>query len=280
MRVRVRRSTLWGLVFLGLVAAACASPAEAARAELLARLESGRAPEDFSFRFRAGGTRVNDCLFPNREFAGAVDADRELLVIRRGESGPPIVISTAETTFLHRDLFAEGSVESEWIRLTERGTPVDETLNRLLGPDLGGYAAPDELPPSGHATAVAVLKASKDVSALGASRVNGQTADGFRLSLETEVGGRRTSGDTGPAPLAAPVVDIWMTRANEVVRVEVRSLPASGTPIDDADQGWTTDYRSTPQPSVLTPPADVEAVGPARLARLSPRRMAACELPL
>lgn len=251
-------------------------------AELRRRLEAVAEPADFAFRFRAGGTRVNDCFLPNREFAGRVDADRELLAVSPAPGETPVVISTAETTFLHGSLFAGGTTGGEWLRLTQRGEAVAETLNRLLGPDLAAYAAPGALPPSGRTTAVALLGVATKVSPLGSSVIQGEPAQGFRLTADVADAPRETAEPAarrgGPRQVAE--FEIWLSPSDQVVRIEVRPTPAGEEDGGEPPPGWLTDYDPSPQDIDVDPPADAISIDPKALAGMAPRRLASCELPV
>lgn len=278
-----RRFLCVASVLVSAVGGACIqSDGGTTAAELRQRIEGVVAPADFAFRFRAGGTRVNDCFFPNPEFAGQVDAERELLVVSRAPGETPIVISSLDATFLHSSLFAEGTVKGEWLRLTQRGEAVADSLNRVLGPDLAAYAAPGAFPPSGQATAVALLEVATKVTPLGTSVIRGQRGPGFRLVADLD-GRPRGGGEStvrGAASTDRAEFDIWLSPSDEVVRIEVRPTPVAEAEGDESPPGWLTDYDPAPQDIGLDPPADAPSVGPEALARLGPRRLASCDLPI
>ena len=249
---------------------------------LIEGLEAVDPPDDFSFAFRAGGTRVNDCFLPNREFMGEVDAARDLLLIRRTEGGTPLVVSTDDATFLSAELFGAGDVPASWIRLLERGAIAIEPLNRLIGPDLAAFAASEELPPSGHATALAVLRAANGVEVLGPSVTSGVRSDGFRVSLDPiRYAGKPLATDATAEAGDPPEIDLWISEKDQVTRVEVKPS-AVETPAghDEPPPGWVTDYDYSPRDIELKLPPDATRLTPSELSTLSPRRLASCSLPI
>lgn len=251
------------------------------RERVVERLEAAEEPADFEFRFRAAGTRVNDCFLPNREFVGEVRADRGLLVIRPARGEEPMIASTGEATFLHRRLFEEDSVPAEWVRLAERGPAVAEALNRVLGADLAGYVVSESLPPSGNSTALAVLRAAEDVTPVGGSTIGDVRAERLRVTIDPEdyeaglgQSTRRADESGGPPP----EVDFWITPDDEVVRVEVR--PAAEPGSEEPPPGWVIDYSVGVEAVAIEPPADALVLDRDEVAALSPPRLASCEVAL
>lgn len=272
------------LMLISMVLPGCAASSSQSdpAAHLIERLEAVDQPVDFSFAFRAGGTRVNDCFLPNREFVGEVDAARDLLLSRRTDGRTPLVVSTDDATFLAAELFGERDVPTSWVRLFERGPNAIEPLTRLIGPDLAAFDASEELPPSGHATALAALGAARGMEVRGASVIGGSRSDGFRVSLDpVRYAGEPLASDAMPVPDGPPEIDLWISKDDEVIRVEVRP-PAVETSAnhDEPPPGWVTDYDHSPRDIEFELPPDATRLTPSELSTLSPRRLASCNLPI
>ena len=256
------------------------SPAD----ELARRLVSTDDPDRFTFVHRAGGTRVLDCFLPNRQIAGVVDYDAALAVLRDA-TGTEVARKEPERVLLHRSLFAEGTVATEWVDLElpmDRG--LGARLSRILGTELAGYVLTPGLPPSGRATALAALDAANRVDAPPATTIDGRRSDGFRITVDGDrFGDIAGADDDRAAPttdVAPPVIDVWIGQDDRVRRVTV--LPGRPESADDeAAAGWSVDYGTigppldTRRPSSVTDAADVDR------GRLQGRpATGGCEVPL
>lgn len=219
--------------------------------ELRARLARGEASEEFAFHHRAAGTEVLRCVLPNQELRGLVDQAAGVAVLRAA-SGQEVVRRTPRQVLLHRLLFADGLIRSDWLQVELPVNPeAHVALTRVLGPELAGYALSVGLPASGAATAAAVSDAATAVETRGDARVNGRAVRRYEITLDPQRYNAKSAGPverpSGGAALPPPVVDVWVTDDGEVVRVAVRAVrKEDGTAA--VSTGWTIDYDAQPRP--------------------------------
>ena len=289
VRDRRRRPTAQALVLVCLLlAGACrttqdAQPLDPVATELLERLERRPDEKSFSFRHRAGGTRVNDCFMANREFSGEVDAEAGTVVIRNGSAGEVVAISTPEAALLHESLFRADSVPAEWVRLPDDRRAAADALRRSLGPDLLPYAVNEDLPASGQATAIAFLRVSRKVTSDGDDAVGGTPTERFRIEVdrdrfESELAAAGEEPAAGGRADAPPTIFVWVSDDDRIVRVEVR--PPADERLDEPPVGWATEYASLDRTAEMPQPTELVELTPADLSALAPPLRTTCELPL
>ena len=252
--------------------------------DLARRLAAGDDPGRFSFDHRANGTQVLDCFLPNRQIAGAVDYDAALAVLRDA-TGTEIARKQPERVLLHRRLFAENTVATEWVELE---LPMDQELHArlttILGTELAGYLLVPGLPPSGRATALAALDAADRVDALPATTIDGGGSDGYRIIVDgdrfDDIAGADDNRAAPTTDVSAPVIDVWIDQYDRVRRVTV--LPGRLEPADDeAAAGWSIDYGTTGPPLGDRRPTSVTDATGVELSRLQGRpSTGGCEVPL
>lgn len=271
-----------------LVAGGCArarsEPAVPAARELLSRIEASAEPKSFEFDHRAGGTRVNDCVLPNRRFVGVVDGRRGVLTVRASTGdGALLVLSAADAVILHRSLFGGEPLPAEWLRLPrDDNAEVEVALRRVLGAELSPYVLSDGLPASGRATAVDVLRVAKSVSALGPTMLGATRTEQFRVEVDSdryaEALAREADAAVTEDDVPEPVVDLWVAENGDVLRVGVRP----GATDDDGEPlpGWTVDYRAVEQANAVDVQSGIVELSADEIAQLPPPRRATCELPL
>lgn len=253
-----------------------------AAGELARRLAAADDPDGFGFEHRAGGTRVLDCILPNRAVSGTVDY-RAGVAVLRNSAGVEVARKEPERALLHRSLFADGAVTETWLAVDlPVGDDVHEALTRTLGTELAGYLLVTGLPTSGRSTAAAALDAAERVERLGAATVDGRTATGYRITVAAEKFTAATTGATvaGERDVQAPVLDVWINARGEVARVTV--LP--GGPDDVAEEvagGWTVDYQPLGSPVAAGEPSSVSDLADIAVGRLvPPASLDGCEVPL
>lgn len=275
------------LAIVGAVAFGSAGPAGTARGELAARLGDTTEPERFSFAYRAGGTRVLDCVLPNREFTVAVDQASGVAEIRPRPAAPPVaILRPGREALLHRSLFRDGGVATTWLRVDHPVAPRDaDQLGRVLGVDLAGYVVSGTVPPSGRATVLAALDIAREVSRLGRRAGAPAAVDGFRITVDADrlddVVPRSTGRGDGRAARdeAIPLFDVWLDERNDIVRVEVRpSRP--GDERDEPAAGWAVDYSPDAVELADRGRLDVTDLREIDSAALRPRTPGGCEMPL
>ena len=263
------------------------APANSAEDELAARLRGATEPKRFAFTYRAGGTRVLDCVLPNRAFTVAVDRVSGVMELRGRPSIPPFaIVWPGREAFLHRSLFADGIVSTTWLRVDHPvGREAAERLRRVLGVDLGGYVLTAELAPSGRATVLAALEVAGDVSRLDGQTPEAGTADGFRITADAEKLDDVTSPsievdvDEAASVKVVPVFEVWVDGRGEVVRLDVRP-DTPGSEADEAAGGWAVEYSRLSDSFGLRPTDDVTDLADIDADVLRPPVPGGCALPL
>ena len=230
-------------------------------------LEVADAPAVFEFSYRALGTRVLDCVLPNREFAGAIFDDGTMVITAETPSGPAQAFILSDAVHLDDAFFPAGATDRPWARIPRsviEGSRAD--LERILGPDLTLYVAAPGRPPSGNE----IVDATMDQAALESRRPairtpGGEVAEGFRFVL----------GGDDPVP----VIDAWVEDDGWVARVQVQDSLEGQPGKPDPDTGWIVDYRPLPADADPPPaPQDyVETTGQT-LAGLAPVPLDGCDL--
>lgn len=252
--------------------------------ELAGRLDRTPAPR-FRFTHRGGGTGVLDCFLPNRELTGSVDL-RAGVAVLTGPDGAVLARRRDRRVLLHRSLFTQGAVPTEWLAVD---LPTSEehraALTRALGADLAGYVLSAGLPSGGTATAEAALDAAADVERLGSTDLGGRTTTGYRITLNRDDFDAAASAATSPAldqdaDVDPPLIDIWIDSRGRVARVAVQPTRRDGSAAEP-EGGWTVDYQIPGPPLREIKPTGITLIGDVKVGSLrSSTAAGACEVPL
>ena len=241
------------------------SDAPEARLALKDRLAD--APTGFGFSYQARGTRVLDCVLPNRSFDGRVFPGGAFVLDAETPAGAARALSLDDAVYLDDAFFAQGTVAAEWVRLTRLGLDAARpSLDRILGVDLAAYLAAPGSPPSGNQIVAATLERTVVDSRLGPIRApGGAAAAGYRFVVE------------GEDPV--PVIDGWVDGEGRVVRVQVQDSIADEPGEPNPDTGWIIDYKALPPGATApAPPGDFVEATSGVLADLAPPMRDGCEL--
>lgn len=259
-----------------------------ALAELERRVSSREASAPFAFEYARGGTRVQECFTPNLRFFGEVDPGDGRVVLRLDTpDGEAVVVNDGRTAWLHRSLFRDPPFTQSWlaVRLPVAGAE-RESLQGALGADLAADALAAQRTASGHELVSAAVEVADEVERIDPIVVGGERLRGYRITVNPEefqaaadADGRRTTTTSQQAE-AVPTIEVWIDRADQVVRVAVRSQRANGSP-GPAEDSWTVDYRSVDEVpvSVPDPGGDVVDAAAIDLSRLAPAQRE-CRLPI
>ncbi len=288
-RAALRRTVL-ALLVVAVAAAAVTiwrpwNDAAAGPADEFARRLDRTPVSRFTFTHRGGGTRVLDCFLPNREVTGSVDLRAGVAVVT-GPDGTVLARRNDRRVLLHRSLFAQGAVPTEWVAAD---LPVNDehraALARSLGADLAGYVLSTGLPAGGTVIAEAALDAAADVEALGVTDLDGRTATGYRVALNRDdfnaAGSATTSSavDAG-ADVDPPLIDTWIDSQGQVVRVAVQPTSPDGGAAEP-EGAWTVDYQIPGPPLDEREPTENTPIGEVDAASLrSSAAAGGCEVPL
>lgn len=240
--------------------------------ELTRRIERTREPDAFAFSYASGGTRVNDCLLPNRRFSGIVDYRSGAMLISLDPDGHPVAGVLGRTGFVHRSLLRAGAVAFDWVRVPpgSAGASV-EAVRRAVGTGLAGYVFAEGLPASGRATVLELLRVATDVVPVGSEDVSGRDTERLRIEVDAEafLAATETSAvrDGGTDELV-PEVEVWLAD-DDVVRVSIR-VRGDGGAVSAPEEGWVVDYAAARGPVAggeYGPAQDVAALDAADLSR-------------
>lgn len=254
-----------------------------AATELAGRLSEGGDPRRFRFQHQGGGSRVLDCFQANRAVEGTVDNAAGVAVLR-GENDTMVARKSPERVLLRQSLFAAGAIPTPWLSVAL--PPTDElraALTRSLGTELAGYVLVPGLPPSGTATAAAVLEAADEVKRLGTTMIGGRRTQRYRITVADDAFADATTTPTAVADpdgrdVPGPVIDVWVDERDQVVRVTV--LAGSGDGVEETPGGWTIDYDVAARPPPPAERVSATDVADLPLDRLAGRPKEVCELPL
>lgn len=263
------------------------SPVEALRS----RIEASAQRALLDFTYKAAGTSVTSCFRPNREFAGFVDYDDGVLVLRRAaeQGSEAIAMMTPDAVVIRSSLVAQNAVEPAWLRLPRTVPPDDRAqVTRALGSDLANYLLPGELPPSPQETLLAALDVAEGVRAEGRQMIAGSSATGWLIDVDGEeyddALADEATATTAPSSDSAPVPQFvgWFDDDGDIARLEVRLDRTEGAAAgnDETAGGWVIDYRALDQRPALPDPSPVVELDAPALSALEARPIATCEVPL
>ena len=179
-------SRLAGIVLLLLVAGCTSSDPESPNPPSTVDLESaiGPNPEAFGFIYRARGTDVLDCVLPHRDFAGTVSGSGDFIILDPDRAAP-LLSRVGDTTYLSSDLFAEGSIDSDWLSLGREDLGrFDEAIRRSLGTDLSSYALSLTPPATGGDIALDAIDDASSIVPIDPIRIDADLAVGHRLLID------------------------------------------------------------------------------------------------
>ena len=234
-------SRLVSIVILFLVGG-CTSDSESPTPPSTVDLESaiGANPEAFRFTYRARGTEVLDCVLPNREFTGTVFGSGDFTILDPDRTAP-LLTRVEDTTYLSGGLFAEGSIDGDWLSLEpEDLVRFDEAIRRSLGTDLSSYALSLTPPATGADIARDAIDDARSIVPIDPIRIDGDVALGQRLLID--------GADDDPGV----VLDVWIGSQGQVARVQVQRARADEPDLPNPDSGWLIDHR--PLPTNQDPP--------------------------
>lgn len=229
-------SRLAGIVLVFLVAGCTSSGPEAPTPASAVELESaiGASPATFSFTYRARGTEVLDCVLPNREFTGTVFGSGDFTILDPDRTAP-LLTRIEDTTYLSGDLFADGSIEGDWLSLgPEDLVRFDETIRRSLGTDLSSYVLSLTPPATGGDIALDAIDDARSIVPIDPIRIDADLALGHRLLID--------GADDEPGV----VLDVWIGSQGQVARVQVQRARADEPDLPNPDSGWLIDYGPLP----------------------------------
>lgn len=241
---------------------------------LASELTNADARARFAFSYVRGGTRVLDCLRPNRSFHGDVLRPAARTVIRRDRAAnEPIAIVDEEGSLLHRSLFEDPPFRTSWLLVpTSAAVRYQSQLAESLGPDLAGYVVAGRGPDSGEQTTTALLEVATRTRRIPAGE--GRPDDRYRIIVSAADYREATdrSPESGTAGLV-PVVDVWLDARGRVVRLGIEATKSStGQPVPEAS--YSIDFEAVDHPPTASP-ARLSTTNPtpAILARLQPARL-------
>lgn len=263
-----------------LVVSACASEPDP-RGAVIELLGKSPDPDIVTFRHAAAGTRVADCITPNRRFDGTTDYTRGRLVL--SDQRGPIAVVEGGRSYLHRSLFADG-VGSEWLAVTTpAAAPLRQRLTQILGPDLAGYALAGDVPPTPRVTAQDVADAADAVTEVSLDEPTGDVKSRFRATVSASTLSAASSSATDDAASPSATVDLFVDGEGRVDRIVVTDRGAGrGAAAGDGPDGWAIDYPHPPADAEpvaidISDALPVQAVSPDALA---PAPLTGCEVPL
>ena len=264
-----------------LTATACdRKQAASAPADVLRRqLDGMEEPGTVDFTFTATGTSVTRCFRPNRVFAGAIDQERGVVVIRSGfASAEPLAVVDPTQVLLRASLLVGLEPRADWYRLPkDLDQEARERLRTALGSELAAYVLDGKLPATARETLVAALDAAdRDRRVPGAGqKVQWEIdldAEQFRSITDEET-------DAGSTDGAVPVPRIVATIEGQMIsRLEVQ-LDRTETPEQGELGGWTVEYRAATK---VEPPEamSIEDVDNGALRAARPPRIDVCDVPI
>ena len=269
---RVRVPVLLGLVAILLLGGCTRKEGESSR--LRDALENAMSPDRYAFDYRSGGTRVNDCFLPNREFSGFVDHETGVLALQQEGAGDPSAYVAAGDIYLRATLFVAGVSEAPWLRA--KG-PLDDrrraAVIRAVGDGFAGYVASGLLPPDGKDTARELLDVADQVRTL-------EQADGrarYELRLPPEALG------ISPEDVALGDVVVEVTISGDrVARIAVdEAVDAQDADHAETDDAlWSVEYRPSDRRVELPDVGGVEDLSGIDPTRLRAPTITRCEVPL
>lgn len=226
-------SRLAGIVLLLLVAGCTSSDRESPTPPATVDLEAtiGPSPQAFRFAYRSRGTDVLDCVLPNRDFAGTVSGTGDFTILDPDRTAP-LLIRLGDTTYLYRDLFAEGSIKGDWLSLgPEDLGRFGAAIRRSLGTDLSSYALSPTPPATGADIVLDALDDTRSIVPIEPIRIDSDLARGHRLLIDG------TDDEPGV------VLDAWIDPQGQVVRTQVQRVRYGESDLPNPDSGWLIDYR-------------------------------------
>ena len=252
---------------------------------LRTRIDRAGQPERFAIEYQAAGTQVLDCFLANRAFTVAVDHGDGALTVTTTGRQDPAAVAVGDHVYLHRSLFSGDPFATEWLRVPRQpSAEVRAALERVVGLDLAGYLFADGLPPTGEATAVAVLEIATDVESIGEQDLHGRRVDGYRVTVDPQrfatdatVDEADDTAATGSRD-ATPVVDVWLDGDGRVRRLSIRRTASGASDPDATTGGWTADYLPAATRLDVRPPSDATSVSGVDPSRLRGAARATCEL--
>ena len=231
----------------------------------------------FSVSYVRRGTRVMDCVLPNTRFVLDVDV-RRARTVARSVAGSLLASADDEAILLRRALFENPPFQTAWLAVRrDELSAVEAGVRRNLGDDLAGYLLAETPPPAPRDLVLAALAVASDVDDLPATRIRGEEATGFRITLDGSSFEAAIQAD-GPVPSTAltATMDAWVRSGGDVLRVAVSA--GEHEVAGSAEVGWALDYRyrgSFVPPATVGRVTSVATIDPARL---EPARRR-CQLP-
>ena len=163
---------------LAVVAAVAVGCGSTSGRSTLDRAASTAPPVRFSFADRPDSAGLLECLGAAEILVVTVDAEGQAMAVRRDSESSPVVVWTAESSFVDASLLTSGS---GWIRIDRAvADPIRTEIGSAVGPSLSGYVFADRIVPDPVALARSALDAATDV-------VETENADGtVTVSVTTD----------------------------------------------------------------------------------------------
>lgn len=292
--MRVRLAAIAAILTAGTLAGCQRSEPPPTPADLLrSRIEASADRPVLDFTYKAAGTSVTSCFRPYREFAGFVNYDDGVLVLRRADEpdSEAMAMMTPDGVVLSSSLVAQSAPEPAWLRLP-RTVPADARapLTRALGSDLANYLLAGDLPPTPQETVLAALGVAEHVRAEGRQMIAGSSVTGWLIDVDAKeydqalaeeaTGSTSTTAPSDQAPV--PQFVGWFEDDGDIARLEVRLDREEGAAAgnDETPAGWVIDYRAPEQRPALPDPSPVVELDSPALAALEARPIVTCEVPL
>ena len=152
-------AVLAGFAAATMLAVGCGSGSTRAA---LDRATSSDDPARFEFVDRPDAASLMECLGAAETLAVTVDTERNTMAVRREDETNPVVIWTAEASFVDAALL---TASNGWIRVDHDLTePTRSDVEAAVGPSLAGYVFADHVAPGPVAVARSVLAVASDIT--------------------------------------------------------------------------------------------------------------------
>ncbi len=229
---------------------ACGAGGGSPAGDLARRLESAEDPQRYSLDYQSALGDVLDCAVSSpQSFSADVDLTTGVMEVRSAhrEDGPTVVV-VDDAAWLHRSLFAVGTVPAEWL-VVDGGAPATarRRLVEVIGTALGEYAQPGAFAPSGNAFVVSALDVAQNVRSQGSDRVDGDALDRYEITVDSErlaeavASAAPAAADEAPTQQVTPVIGALVDADGLVGQITVTGVDA-GSGADETASGWTVDY--------------------------------------
>ncbi len=212
----------------------------------LERAASADHPARFVFVDRPDAASLMECLGAAETLVVTVDTERNAMAVRRQDETNPVVVWTADASFVDASLLASGV---GWVRVgRDLAGPTRAEVEAAVGSSLSGWVFAQRIAPDPVTVARSALAVASDISETVSS-----TGD-VTVSVEVDESVGDVEGlDVGPIP------DLQFTVVNGRITAIGARMPSE----DEDSFGFVWEYDQRTEVAAVEPPlsaTDVSAI--------------------